>query len=485
MCRIAAGLVFLASAGDGRRLRISSEPQPSIPFLESQDVPHSVDQAAPREIHCPLRARCAVRPRKALKSLLLASSPCVGWQRIGTKQIHSRSVKNMIFNHAKLRQTGLSRQHAASLHGMGHGTPARTHSRCADILMMYMAINRPLDDEGGKKDKLPALGSDTTQLPSAATRTPQVLRLRDAVTQQEISIVGTFHDSAFSVKQAREEIARSFKKENPLGAVVVELCQTRWDIMLKDALSKDDLSKGGENIIAGCVALQNGVPVMLGDAEYNQTLGLARQRAKQTLRDMIDPFGGGWQSIADDFSRTLPSLFDTSDIAKSDLLLDGEVPLSSAAGASLVFRSVVTDNNRRNFPLEILALVTKGVPIVGLSFVIFNVLLVLETSVSPLSPLRLDIVSAVVFEIFLLVPMFRLLLVTFLEERNTELARSIRRAAQERNAPVVAILGATHVNSVARLLMSEQALDADDQPSQGVWLQECVDSSLMQQLPEL
>ena len=39
----------------------------------------------------------------------------------------------------------------------------------------------------------------------------------------------------------------------------------------------------------------------------------------------------------------------------------------------------------------------------------------------------------------------RLLLVAFLEERNAELARSIRRAARETDAPVVAVLGGLHV----------------------------------------
>ena len=57
--------------------------------------------------------------------------------------------------------------------------------------------------------------------------------------------------------------------------------------------------------------------------------------------------------------------------------------------------------------------------------------------------------------------MSRLLLVAFLEERNAELARSIRRAAAETQAPVVAILGGLHVNGVARCLLSEAVPDAD------------------------
>ena len=67
----------------------------------------------------------------------------------------------------------------------------------------------------------------------------------------------------------------------------------------------------------------------------------------------------------------------------------------------------------------------------------------------------------------------RLLLVAFLEERNAELARSIRRAAAEKDASVVAILGGLHVNGVARLLLSEATPDADslayDRVADGVW----------------
>ena len=67
----------------------------------------------------------------------------------------------------------------------------------------------------------------------------------------------------------------------------------------------------------------------------------------------------------------------------------------------------------------------------------------------------------------------RLLLVAFLEERNAELARSIRRAAAEKDGPVVAVLGGLHVNGVARLLMSEETPDADKEAwgrdADGVW----------------
>ena len=56
----------------------------------------------------------------------------------------------------------------------------------------------------------------------------------------------------------------------------------------------------------------------------------------------------------------------------------------------------------------------------------------------------LDILFPIVFG--------RLLLVAMLEERNVRLARSITEAADRSRGNVVAILGALHVNGVARLL---------------------------------
>ena len=40
------------------------------------------------------------------------------------------------------------------------------------------------------------------------------------------------------------------------------------------------------------------------------------------------PFSGGWASIYRDFARTLPGTLNPADVASSDLLLEGEAPLS-------------------------------------------------------------------------------------------------------------------------------------------------------------
>ena len=69
---------------------------------------------------------------------------------------------------------------------------------------------------------------------AAMARTPQVLRMRDAVTQQEIAIVGTVHYNPASISASRDEvIAAMARHDQKLGAVVVESCFSRWNRSLE------------------------------------------------------------------------------------------------------------------------------------------------------------------------------------------------------------------------------------------------------------
>ena len=61
----------------------------------------------------------------------------------------------------------------------------------------------------------------------APGRTPQVLRLRDATTGQEISLVGTVHYNPASVARAKDEVSSALDRST-VGAVVVESCTSRW-----------------------------------------------------------------------------------------------------------------------------------------------------------------------------------------------------------------------------------------------------------------
>ena len=62
-----------------------------------------------------------------------------------------------------------------------------------------------------------------------ALRSPQVLRMRDSVTNQEISLVGTVHYNPASVARSKEEVRLVISQKEKLGAVVVESCTNRWE----------------------------------------------------------------------------------------------------------------------------------------------------------------------------------------------------------------------------------------------------------------
>ena len=78
---------------------------------------------------------------------------------------------------------------------------------------------------------------------------------------------------------------------------------------------------------AAGVALQKGVPIMLGDADAGAFLPRVRQLAQQSVRDLVSPFAGGWAAIVQDFGRTLPGTLNPADVASSELLLEGERPI--------------------------------------------------------------------------------------------------------------------------------------------------------------
>ena len=136
----------------------------------------------------------------------------------------------------------------------------------------------------------------------------------------------------------------------------------------------------------------------------------------------------------------------------AQLLLDGEAPLS------------LTDYLRPDVAIGFLASLVRYPLAFALKapvpfFVFAAAILTLDVTASTLDGMAVAsadageaispsiAVAASAFalgELGLVVVTARLLLVAFLEERNAEIARSIRRAAAECDAPVVAILGGLH-----------------------------------------
>jgi hypothetical protein len=312
-----------------------------------------------------------------------------------------------------------------------------------------------------------------------ALRSPQVLRFRDATTNQEISLVGTVHYNPASVARAKAEVGLALERnEQRLGALVVEACESRWNRSLDLAPPGSATAKFVESEMQGAagVALQAGVPVMLGDADVGPFLERVRELGRQTARELLDPFGG-WGAIYKDFRRTLPGTLNPQDVASSELLLPGERPIGPV---DFLLPEVLVGflASLVRYP----AAFALKAPLPFALFVAFVYALdstaseldtLAEASIRAGDVVSLPVLATLSFSavtLALSALTSRLLLVAFLEERNAELARSIRRAARESGAPVVAILGGLHVNGVARLLMTERTPDADSpRVNDGVW----------------
>ena len=319
----------------------------------------------------------------------------------------------------------------------------------------------------------------TAGLQVLALRTPQVLRFRDATTNQEISLVGTVHYNPASVARAKAEVGLALdRNEQRLGALVVEACESRWNRSLELAPPGSATARFVESEMQGAagVALQAGVPVMLGDSDVGPFLERVRDLGRRSARELLDPIGG-WATIYKDFARTLPGTLNPSDVASSELLLEGEAPIGPLDFA----RPEVLVGFLASLVRYPAAFALKA-PVPFALFASFVYALdttageldtLAESSIRAGEVLSLPVLATLSFSAVTLglsVLTSRLLLVAFLEERNAELARSIRRAAKESNAPVVAILGGLHVNGVARLLMTDRTPDADSpRDADGVW----------------
>eukprot|EP00427_Karlodinium_veneficum_P034098 CAMPEP_0169294290 /NCGR_PEP_ID=MMETSP1016-20121227/63823_1 /TAXON_ID=342587 /ORGANISM="Karlodinium micrum, Strain CCMP2283" /LENGTH=169 /DNA_ID=CAMNT_0009385195 /DNA_START=1 /DNA_END=507 /DNA_ORIENTATION=+ len=117
-------------------------------------------------------------------------------------------------------------------------------------------------------------GGEQKSSPPVAVPTPQVLRLRDATTKQEISIVGTLHHNPVSIARAKEEIIASIaRNDQTIGAVVLEMCETRLNRSFESVSSSSCESDLLPSEFREAASIAQ---VLLGDPEVSISL----QRAK-------------------------------------------------------------------------------------------------------------------------------------------------------------------------------------------------------------
>ena len=304
-----------------------------------------------------------------------------------------------------------------------------------------------------------ALGAAT------APRAPQTVVTRDVRSGKMVTIVGCMHYNPASIALA----ARCVEESPRLGAVVVESCESRWrrtqELSPRGSVVREYVLPS-EMLAAADVAEARGVPLSLGDVDVKDFTPRLRELLAESLADLASP--AGWKRTYDDLRRGLRLAFDVSDLegdaigfgdfAKPDLLLGFFVSLARYPAAAAV-----------KAPAPFLALAS----VLGLGFSALETAaadadaLAAAGEESPATMalgaflLALDVLMPIVFA--------RLLLVAFLEERNVRLARSITEAATREQGDVVAVLGALHVNGVARLLKTRDAAVEDETAPAGTW----------------
>ena len=245
---------------------------------------------------------------------------------------------------------------------------------------------------------------------------------------------------------------RCVEEQEGLGAVVVESCESRWrrtqEVSPPGSIGRVLLPS--EMLAAAEAAEERGVPISLGDTDVGELGPRLKELLIASLMDLLSP-GEGWKRIGDDLKRGARLAFDTSD-------LDGD---------ALEFSDFLKPDLLLGFVTSLLAypaaaLVKAPIPVGGLLVGSAFGAHYLEQAAREADALAAAgddsasylLLSAVLIVIDILFPIVfgRLLLVAMLEERNVRLARSITEAADRSGGAVVAILGALHVNGVARLL---------------------------------
>lgn len=284
---------------------------------------------------------------------------------------------------------------------------------------------------------------------AAALRQPQTVVVRDVHSKRYVTLVGAMHYNPVSIALAE----RCVEEQEGLGAVVVESCESRWrrtqEITPPGSIGRVLLPS--EMLAAAEAAEERGVPISLGDTDVGDLGPRLKELLAASLMDLLS-LGAGWRRIGDDLQRGAKLAFDTSDLdgdalefgdfLKPDLLFGFVTSLLAYPAAALVkapipvgsllVGSVLGTHYLEQAAREADALTAAGAD-GSASYLLLSAVLIVA-----------DVLFPIVFG--------RLLLVAMLEERNIRLARSITEAADRSNGNVVAILGALHVNGVARLL---------------------------------
>lgn len=158
------------------------------------------------------------------------------------------------------------------------------------------------------KPKLLSQGSSNIiQKNDFEQRRSQVLTFKEPKTGTTIKLVGCIHGNYGSIKLA-EELVEDSAKRGVLKAVLIELCPTRYEGMVGNDLeirkkSSKRFEFDNEMLVSSYTATKYNVPTVLGDQDVEITESQIKNIYKETWKDILKPFHGGWKKMYDDIGE--------------------------------------------------------------------------------------------------------------------------------------------------------------------------------------
>jgi len=289
--------------------------------------------------------------------------------------------------------------------------------------------------------------------------TKQTLSFRDRRTGVTVHIIGTMHYNPHSIAKTRA-IIRSYGESDRLGSVVVESCDLRWKLVQKTQPAGSCLRAVLDNEFQAAAEAGEGFTgsdAVLADEDVGDNDARINRAFLSSVRDWLDPFGGGWTAISDDILRGYAESVDPASLCEQTPPASAYLDRSDLLDPGMLRGAPVS---LARYALAILIRTPrKGILLLG--WIGLLVGLLATRGFDGLTYTEGALASAAGFALSLSVglPLLgRVYLVALLGERNEILAKNIRRECTRlansgaEDAVCVAVLGLAHCNGAKRVL---------------------------------
>jgi len=304
--------------------------------------------------------------------------------------------------------------------------------------------------------------------PSNKPTPKQTLVFRESSTGVPVHIIGTMHYNPHSIYNTKT-ILTHYGKTGELGGVAIELCPLRWEIYQRKQ-PKGSLLRGIlDNEFQTAVELASrysAADIVLADEDIEANDVRINEAFSSSVRDWLNPLGGGWNRLADDLIRGWGESVDPS--LMTDENDNGEGAVEYLSSLDLFDVDLLSGAPVALVRYASAALMRKPIKVTLLFAWISLLIALLTTRVGfdDVNALSLSFLGGLVLSISMAIPLTgRVWLFALLGERNEIIADNIRlecrRIAAEDgdgngDKVCVAVLGLAHCNGVKRVLCSRQ-----------------------------